>query len=216
MVEMDPLTTEEQSVFDLEYTELVTAFTPYRQVQDIFMDRKDYVLNVCQMAKKQFTETFYGIDASGGFGFTMIRPEHVRRLTTDTGTTHTTWEVAVGTQGWANWIGSATTANKLKKEALIVILGLIDYVPSPKASAMIAKFANITFPVWYFEFAMRYQGAQGVHVWKLPKPKVIFPDKPIYIQVKYTATGLDELALLGITFAKADYLQTATPTVESP
>lgn len=204
----------ELEIFNAEFLSLPASFIANRKVMEVFENSKDFILECAKMAKAKFEASFYGVDAQTGFGWQLIRPEHLLRLTTDTGVTNTEWKKTVATPGWADWIGTSTTPNKVKEEALLCVLGLLNYSPSPKVYAAILKVQNITYPTWYFERAMRLRNS--LKVFALPRPKAILPERNVYAQLKYSTTGEDETGLLGITFAEASYLQEKTPTVESP
>lgn len=208
------LSRAELDIFEAEFLSLPASFLANRKVMEIFQNNKNFILECAKIAKSKFDASFYGVDAQTGFGWQLIRPEHVLRLTTDTGITNTEWKKTIAAPGWADWIGTSTTPNKIKEEALLCILGLLNYAPSPKAYAAILKVQNITYPAWYYERAMRVRNT--LKVFALPKPKAILPERTVYGQLKYSATGEDETGLLGITFAEASYLQEKTPTVESP
>jgi len=213
-VPREELGKEELEIFDAEFLSLPASFLADRKVMEIFETNKDFILECAKMAKAKFNASFWGVDAQTGFGWQLIRPEHLLRLTTDTGVTNTEWKKTIAVAGWADWIGTSTTPNKIKEEAILCILGLFNFSPSPKAYACILKVQNITYPVWYFERAMRLQNS--LKVFALPRPKAILPERTIYGQLKYSATGEDETGVLGITFAEAIYLQEKTPTLESP
>jgi len=56
----------------------------------------------------------------------------------------------------------------------------------------------------------------SLQVWEFPSPFIIMPRNYFYFRLKYTTTGEDIAGILGITFAKASYIQTETPTLQSP
>jgi len=213
-VPREELGKEELEIFDAEFLSLPASFLADRKVMEIFENNKAFILECAKMAKAKFNASFWGVDAQTGFGWQLIRPEHLLRLTTDTGVANTEWKKTIAVAGWADWIGTSTTPNKIKEEAILCILGLFNYSPSPKAYACVMKIQNITYPVWYFERSMRLQNS--LKVFALPKPKAILPERTIYAQLKYSATGEDETGILGICFGEAIYLQDKTPTLESP
>lgn len=210
----EELSREGMEMFEAEFLSLPASFLADRQVVDVFENNKSFILECAKIAAAKFKASFYGVDAQTGFGWQLIRPEHLQRLTTDTGVTNTEWKRTVAAPGWADWIGTSTSPRKIKEEALLCVLGLFNLSPSPKAYAAVFKVQNITYPVWYFERAMRVQNS--LKVYALPKPKAILPERNVYARLKYSATGEDETGILGITFAEASYLQTETPTIESP
>ena len=215
-VPKEELAREGMEIFEAEFLSLPATFLADRKVMEIFENNRAFILECAKIAKAKFKASFYGVDAQTGFGWQLIRPEHLLRLTTDTGVTNTEWEKNIPVRGWRDWIGSSTTPNKIKEEALLCVLGIMNYSPSPKATACVVKVQNITYPVWYFERAMRVYMNNSLKVFQLPKPKAILPERNVYARLKYTMPGLDETGLLGITFAEASYLQVETPTVESP
>jgi len=208
------LAPEESKIFEAEFPRLTAAFTSERRVIEIFEHNKAFIVEGARIAKDQFKEAFFGINASSGFGWQLLRPEHLLRTTSDSGVTNTEWIQTVGTAGWTDWIGTSTTMNQINDSALIVMLAQLNYAPSPKSYAVVHRLRNVIYPVWYFEWAIRMR--EALKVWEFPEPIILKPKAHIYSQLKYSATGEDIPAILGVTFAKADYLQTQTPTLESP
>lgn len=212
-VPVEALQPEEEKIFSAEFTRLTAAFTSERRVIEIFENNRAFIHEACMIAKKEFKTDFRGINASSGFGWQLLRPEHLHRLVADTGVTHTEWNVTVGAVGWSDWIGTSTTFNQIDEDALLVMLGQLNYSPSPKSYAAVYRLANVVYPVWYFEWAMRMRDA--LKVWEWPSPVVLKPKNFIYARLKYSATGEDIPGILGVTFCKATYLQTETPTLQN-
>lgn len=213
-VPTEPLRPEEEKIFEAEFPRLTAAFTSERRVIEIFQNNKAFLHEACMIAKKEFKTDFRGINASSGFGWQLIRPEHLLRLTTDTGVANTEWTRTVAARGWTDWIGTAAAFNQIDEDAMVVMLAQMNFSTSPKSFAAVYRLANVVYPVWTFEWAMRMK--DSLKVWEFPAPIVVKPKNFVYTRLKYTATGEDIPGVLGVTFAKATYLQTETPTLESP
>lgn len=204
MVEGIELTSDEKTIFDLEFDRFLTTHFREREMVDIVTDHKDYILGSAQIAKGKFIgNSFGGVNAgSSEFGWTNIRPEWWG---------FTNWVVNVTATGWTNHIGSAASPVKLNKEALVVVLGYQNFAPATKSTAYKATIGGQnTFPVQYLEYALR---TGNISIYETAKPYRILPEQTYNSRIKYDFIGVDELALFGVGFAKGTYLVTETPAV---
>lgn len=204
MVEGIELTSDEKTIFDLEFDRFLTTHFREREMVDIVSDHKEYILGSAQVAKGKFIGNgFGGVNAgSSEFGWTLLRPEWVNK---------TNWVANIAATGWADWIASAGSPVKLNKEALMVVLGYQNYTASPKSTALKPTIGGqITYPVHYLEYALR---TGNMPIYELAKPYRILPEQTYNVRVKYDFLGVDELNLFGVGFAKGTYLVTETPAV---
>lgn len=212
------LTTDELRIWEAEWVELTSSFTREQQgerIRAIFERNREFVRGAAGIAKAEFRGAgFGGVDAQGGFGWQILRPEHLRHTTTDGDTVDIDWKRTVAAVGWNFFIGTTTVFNQISRRALVVLLGIANHDPSPKSLAMQLLISGITYPVYDLYMQLKYEGA--VRSWAFPKPKLIPPLEQLKIQFQDKATGSDEPQILGITYAESGYLQTLVPDLESP
>lgn len=209
---------KEQAIFDNEWGELVSTFSPDQpgeRIRALFERNRPFILECAQYSKAQFKgETFYGLEPVGGFGWSLLRPQHLRRLTTDTGTTNADWRRTVTAPGYNYYIGTAAAFAQINRRACVVILGVHNHSPSPKSVGALLQVSSISYPPFDFINAMRaYRSSK---IWGLPKPKYIPALEQLTLRMYDDATGLDEPQILGITFAESGYLQLQNPALEAP
>lgn len=212
------LDSKEGQIWEAEFVELTSAFALDQQgerIRAIFERSRSLIQGAAAIAKAEFRgSSFGGVDAQGGFGWQLLRPQHLRRLTTDAGVTDTDWKRTIAIPGWNYYIGTATAFNQISRRALVVLLGLINHDPSPKSVAMQLQIAGITYPIWDMYEPMKLEG--GTRILSFPKPKVIPPLEQLKVQLFDHAAGSDEPQILGITYAESGYLQLQQPALESP
>lgn len=208
----------EKRIWDAEYDELISVYRgdqPGERVRSIFNRNRQFLLYAAQVAKAQFKgESFQGVDAQGGFGWRLLRPEDVRHLTTDTDFVNIDWIRTVPAIGFNYFIGTSTAFNQINRRALVVILGIWNHNPSPKSIGALLQIGGITYPPWDFYAAMKAEGS--LRVWGFQKPKLIPGLEQLTLRMRDVATGADEPQLVGITYAESGYLQTQVPDLESP
>ncbi len=213
-----PLTTDEDKIWEAEWPRLIAAFARDQQGERIrlmFEENKGFIKNAAGIAKAHFQgASFGGVDAQGGFGWQLLRPEHVRHLTTDSAGVDIDWTRTVAAVGFNYFIGTAAAANQINRRALVVLIGLVNHNPSPKSIGAQLQIEGILYPPSDFYYAMKLEGV--MRAWAIPKPKVIPPLGNLRLQMRDVATGADEPQLLGITYAESGYLQTQVPNLESP
>lgn len=204
---LENLSALEVSLFDTEYHDVLTTILGERDIVSTFEGNVDFILTALDVAKAQFeSKPFGGANArSNEFGFQIIRPEHVG---------FSTWDGSNTATGWGNWIGSAAAPITNSTEIFMAILGLVNYDPSPKTSAIRATIGNTSFPVWYFENNQRL--ANSVRMFELPKKVWIESELTFNIRKKRDAVGTDSLALLGLSFVEGPTLLLESPTPANP
>ncbi|MFA5892324.1 MAG: hypothetical protein WDA27_15470 [Actinomycetota bacterium] len=203
---------EENGIFATEFQSLVESFFVEREFAAIFLRNRDFLMEVAAKAKAEFQETFWGVLAQSGFGWGLIRPEHVRHLTTDADTVNIDWVRTVAAVGFTDWIGSAATKNQINRDAYLAIIGIGNFDASPKSVATRWNVEGTTHPVWDYEWSVK----NGLKLWSLPRPQSVSPRRSIHFRLKAIATGRDEPFLVGMTFARSNYLQQEAPDIESP
>lgn len=208
----------EKRIWDAEFDELISVYRGDQageRIRSIFARNRPFLLHAAQVAKAQFKgESFQGVDAQGGFGWQLLRPEHVRHLTTDADSVNIDWKRTVTAVGFNYFIGTAAAFNQINRRALVVILGVWNHNPSPKSIGTLLQISGITYPPYDYYAAMRAEGA--LRVWGFPKPKTLPGLEQLTLRMRDVDTGLDEPQLLGITYAESGYLQTQVPDLEAP
>lgn len=213
-----PLVDAEQKIWEAEWFELTSAFDGQQQgerIRAIFDRNRAFIRAAAGFAKAEFRgASFNGVDAQGGFGWQLLRPQHLLRLTTDAGVTNTDWKRTIAAPGWNYQVGTATVFNQINRQALILLLGIVNHDPSPKSVGLQLQISGITYPPYDLYYAMKLEG--GLKMWGFPKPKLIPPLEQMKIQLYDHATGSDEPQILGVTYAESRYLQLQQPALEAP
>lgn len=210
------LTTEEEDVFNSEWSLLLNRHFRYREVMDVFEDHRDAILEAARIAKYELEATFGGQNArTNEFGWMPILPQHL--LTSNVAISsfaETTWNrnittsdvttVTDNTVGWKDWIGSASSNRKLSKYVTMIVIGFFDPVPEPKVDGIMAKIKSTDYPQWYFGDLL---AETDYHVMELTTPFVVEKEQDFYLQTHCCSAGQDKLRPLGIMFAKGDYMR---------
>jgi len=207
ILELESIKKNEVEIFDVEFANIVASELTGRKMMAMYEANTAFILTMMETAKGYFNgRPFAGENARvNEFGFSLIRPEHIG---------FSTWDGENLATGWGDWCGSATAQRTLSEEALVVILGLINYDPSPKTSAIRATIGNTTFPTWYMEQSQRIPGA--LQMKELANKVYIGPEVTYNFRKKRDAIGFDSLALLGISYAQGSELAEESPTPTSP
>lgn len=207
VLELDQMTKNEIEIFDVEFANIVSSELVGRKMMSMYEANTAFLVTMMQTAKGYFKgRPFAGENARvNEFGFTLIRPEHIG---------FSTWDGENTATGWGDWCGTSAAQRTLGEEALVVILGMINYDPSPKTSAVRATIGNTTFPTWYMEQSQRIPGA--LQMKELANKVYIGPEVSFNFRKKRDAIGYDSLALLGLSYAQGSELAKETPTPTSP
>lgn len=217
------LSQTERDIFNAEYAKLFSINTVERDLAQIFGDNIQYVYESLLEAKKALkSQSFQGMNAnSSALGWQITRPEHLQAGTTAAAAgiqniiqwskTITNTVLNAATNGWIDWIGTSTTAKKVRKYAYVVCLGVVNYAASPKSVAIKPKIGGKDLNVFNFET----QAKIGTKIFPFAKPFRIPPENDVYITEKVESAGVDELAMLGVTFATGVYLLDTNPITES-
>lgn len=210
------LTDDEKSIFNDEWSLLLTRHFRYREVMDIFEDHRDSILEAAKIAKYELDANFGGANArTNEFGWMPILPQHLLTghevidsyadVTWDTYiNTSDVVDTALGGMGWKAWIGDSGTNYKLSKYCTMIVVGFADPVPVPKVDAILAKIKSTDYPVWYFGDRL---AETDYHVMELTRPFVVEREQEFYLQKHCIRAGRDSLRPLGIMYAKGDYMR---------
>lgn len=207
VLDLELMKKNEIEIFDIELDNVVASQLTGRKMSAMYETNVAYLLETLQVAKGYFHgRPFAGENARvNEFGFTLIRPEHVG---------FTTWDGENTGTGWGDWCGTAAAPRTLSEESMIVILGLINYDPSPKTSAVRVTIGNTSFPTWYLEQSQRIPGA--LQMKELANKVYIGPETTFSFRKKRDAVGFDSLALLGLSYVQGNELAEESPTPTSP
>lgn len=217
MAESTPLTAEENGIFNDEWDAFVTRHFKAREVNDIFMDNRDAVLEACEIAKYELEAGFGGVNAAPNqFGWMPIQPAFLLASGTPTYATSTwnryiTTANVTGSYGYTDWVGGSSGSLNTSKYSTLVLLGFENPAEIPKVGGVLAEIKAKKYPLWHFGDAMQADR----HVYELPTPIVIEPTQDIYLQTLNIAAGRDELRPIGVNFldgaqmrSKSAYAQT--------
>lgn len=220
------LTDAENSLFNLEWPALISAFAsdqPGEYIHQLFERNKEFIRYAVSVGKAVFQQPFNGVDAQSGIGWQLIRPEVVLQSSTNTvsGTTANSfkdWTRTVAVAGFNYWIGTSSVYNQINRRALLVLLGIADWSPAPKSTGLQLFIQGLTYPVYdYYYMVKAGEQVPGVlPVFGFPQPKLINRLDQFKIQSKDSFTGSDELQLLGVLIGESGYLQLQSPTLETP
>lgn len=211
------LTSEEDAIFNAEWSLMLTRHFRYREVMDVFEDFRDQIKETAAIAKYELESSFGGANArTNEFGWMPIMPQHLltgnavidafadvtwdRDITTSDVTTVS----ATHTVGWKDWIGASTANYKLSKYATMICVGFFDPIPEPKIDAILAKIKATDYPIWYFGDRI---AETDYHVIQLTEPFVVEKEQEFYLQTHCCRAGKDRLRPLGIMYAKGDYMR---------
>ena len=205
------LSPDERTIFNLEFDRMMSINFKERRIINLFKQHVGYLYESCCIAKKEFDDIdFAGLmPKDGQFGWCPIRPEHVL------GTGLQTWRVNVtslASDGWTDLWGTSAAKTKPHEDALLTVIAMANYNPSPKSTAVKNTIMGTEYPVIYFEPGIRIG---DIDVIDIVKPYRVLPKKEWQVEVKYDRTGLDELSAVGVIFALADYLRTKSPDHEA-
>ena len=207
------LTSEEEDIFNAEWSLMLTRHFRFREVMDVFEDHRDAIKETAAIAKYELEASFGGANArTNEFGWMPILPQHLLsgNLTSGSDLTYamSTWNRYITTTDvttrWNNWIGDSTTNYKLSKYATMIVVGFFDPVPEPKIDAVLAKIKATDYPIWYFGDRL---AETDHHVMELTEPFVVEKEQEFYLQTLCGRAGMDKLRPLGIMYAKGDYMR---------
>jgi len=210
------LTSEEDAIFNAEWSLMLTRHFRYREVMDVFEDHRDAIKETAAIAKYELEATFGGQNArTNEFGWMPILPQHLLAASAPTTYAEVSWNrdittanvvdaTTLGGVGWQWWLPASDGTVKLSKYATMIVIGFFDPVPVPKVDAILAKIKATDYPVWYFgdRFA-----ETDYHIMELTEPFVVEKEQEFYLQTHCCSAGQDKLRPLGIMYAKGDYMR---------
>jgi len=210
------LTGAEETIFNAEWSLMLTRHFRYREVMDVFEDFREQIKETAAIAKYELEATFGGANArTNEFGWMPILPQHL--LTGDTAPStyaHVSWDRNITTAdliatarsgvGWKYWLPAADGTVKLSKYCTMIVVGFFDPVPVPKVDAILAKIKAVDYPIWYFGDRL---AETDYHVMELTEPFVVEKEQEFYLQTHCCSAGQDRLRPLGIMYAKGDYMR---------
>lgn len=206
----EPLTSVEVDIFNSEWDAFITRHFVSREVNDIFNDNRDAVMEACEIAKFELECGFGGINAAPNqFGWLPIQPAYLLATSAPTYATNT-WNRYITTAnltagyGYTDWVGSSDSSLVTSKYSTLVLLGFEDPAEVPKVGGVMAEIKAKKYPLWYFGESMRGDR----HVYEMPTPIVIEPTQDIYLQTLNVIAGRDELRPIGVNFLDGAQMRT--------
>ena len=217
MVESTALTAEENGIFNDEWDAFVTRHFKSREVNDIFMDNREAILEACEIAKYELESGFGGVNAAPNqFGWMPIQPAMLLASGTPTYAT-STWNRYITTSNvttapfYSDWVGTSDGSLNTSKYSTLVLLGFENPAEIPKVGGVLAEIKAKKYPLWHFGDAM--EGDR--HVFEMPTPIVIEPTQDIYLQTLNVAAGRDELRPIGVNFLDGAQMRSKTAHAET-
>lgn len=206
----ESLTSVEMDIFNAEWDAFVTRHFISREVNDIFNDNRDAVVEGCEIAKYELESGFGGVNAAPNqFGWMPITPAFLLASGTPTYAT-STWNRYITTSNVTTapftsyWVGSSSASLNTSKYSTIVLLGFENPAEVPKTGGVLAEIKAKKYPWWNF-------GVMGDrHVYELPTPIVIEPTQDINFQTLNLVAGRDELRPVGVNFLTGDQMRSKT------
>ena len=145
MAESTPLTTEENGIFNDEWDAFVTRHFKSREVNDIFMDNREAILEACEIAKYELESGFGGVNAAPNqFGWMPIQPAMLLASGTPTYAT-STWNRYITTSNvttapfYSDWVGTSDGSLNTSKYSTLVLLGFENPAEIPKVGGVLAE-----------------------------------------------------------------------------
>ena len=187
----------------------------------LFHDNEAKIIGAAEVAKKQLEAPFAGLFASDSeFGMQLIRPAHVIRDTTAAETPIDDWtsnliSAAGFTANSDYWIGygtNNTTAINIDKRLLVMpmAVGFAQGGP-PTVEEIMFQVGSTTYPIVVVRQAQYADNENNVRMARI-RP-MIWPGKStVLAQVWSILASVQQLQLIGLSFAKGDLLRTQNIT----
>jgi len=204
------LSDDELEVFNMDLFDLLRLDFRERTVDIAYEKYYKPLLLGCMRAKQMLAVTFTGTDGIAGFGFTMIRREHV---VDPTGTQMTTWKMVPAAAGWQDHIASATTPLMITRDdfGCMVIVGIGTLQANPNVSAYKFVYQGSEKAVQYMERQFRRSEIQEYY---LSNPILYARDEEIYSRMKVDVANQPiEVYWLGVAYAKISWIRAETPSL---
>lgn len=123
---------DEAELFNRQLNDLV-ANLESSVLASYYQQRSEVIAKAATLAKHDLeAKNFGGINANDNeFGFTELRPGHIRR-DPSTGNITNDWYFDPGTTGWVDWIGDGGANNMaFNDDTVILVLGVADQESGP-------------------------------------------------------------------------------------
>ena len=216
-LEADDLSEVEDALLRKTVLEYLSAGNSF--LRETFQLHMDNIISAAGIAKQRFNAGFKGMLASDSdVGVQLIRPGHILRDTTAAETPINGWRsslVASGafTTSTDYWIGygtNNTTALNVSQYLLMLVVGF-QFLQgnAPTVEELLLTVGNTNFPAIVLRQAWIADNVNRVRAVRVP-PILVTPRQTVLGQVYSTDGGLQELAVLGLSFGPGRYLRRQT------
>lgn len=181
----------------------------------LFKENEEKIIGAAEVAKDKFASPFKGLSASDTeFGLQLIRPNHVLRTTGATETNANDWSFTF-TADADYWIGrdtNNTTAINIDRRLLVMPLGVaFTQGATPIVEELLLQVGPTTYPVIVLRNSWLADNPNGVRFTRI-RPMIWIPKQTVLGQVYSILAGINELVLVGLSFAMGDLLRAQAPT----
>jgi len=193
------LTDNEKEIFERDWESVWQYDLSYNpELHRMYSTGKSAILFTCEVAKYHFKRSFGGVFAwPNEFGWTNLLPHHI-----GTKETKLVPDPPCEENGWVEWIGTPEPF-VVPPNAMILILGVMDNIDTPKIDAISLSIDNTEYPVWYLTSLKEAHFRTS----KLPTPIHLKPNSRLTVKARAIAPGPDNLRLIGVYFGTGDHLR---------
>ena len=182
----------------------------------LFRDNEAKILAAAQIAKDKLKVRFGGqLAGDGEFGLRLIRSLDILRTTGATETPNLDWEFTFAS-GSDYWIGfgtdNLTAANVDRRIGCIIVLGIaFTQGGSPVVEDVYPQIGGNVYPIQVIRHAWVADNPNGVRLARI-RPWLLPQGQTALIQVRTRGAGANQLVLVGVTFARGDFMRLLAPT----
>ena len=184
-------------------------------LMSLFKDNEEKILGAAQVAKAYFDAPYKGLSAGDSeFGMQLIRPQHILRSTAATEATAATWSFTFTVNGdyYVGFGTDNTTAINVDKRLLMVVLAVaFTQGVLPTVEELLWQIGSTTYPVDVIRHAWLADNVNQVRYSRI-RPKILVPKQTAIVQSWSIAAQVQELVIVGLSFAKGDLLRTQNPS----
>ena len=185
-------------------------------LQDLFQDHAGLIHAACRVAKEMLGNIAYrGMMAGDNeLGVSLIRPCMVKRTTggTETPSGDWTFSFAAGSDYWLGFGTDNTTALNIDKRLLVVPMAVWwSQGGAPVVEELQFRVGQNVYPYQVIRHGWIADNQNRVRAARI-RPMIWAPKDTVLSQVSSLVANDQEMVLVGLAFAKGDYLSTRLPT----
>jgi hypothetical protein len=217
-----PLSPAERGTFDRDFRRLAYLQDFQRDLSELLLDDIEFYADIASVAKGSIgTNPVFGGNAASGveIGMQVLRAITVKNPGIASPTTPTlTWPTTYGAAGWNDVFGSSAApvdlsqlglgsgATDTNNRVMLAITALVNLDIPPLLQEYRFHIQNVDYAVE----AIAWQQVSNLYYARLASPVVVPVNGKFWMRGDIQPSGKDGTALLGITFATADYLSYET------